>query len=70
MTEIKIKPPYIKLVQALKFCGAFETGGECSEAVKAGAAAVNGEVCVMRGKKLAGGDVFAVNGGEYIIKVD
>lgn len=70
MTELHVKPPYIKLVQALKFCGALETGGECSEAIKSGQVTVNGAVCTMRGKKLTDGDSFGVGEQVYQIKVD
>ncbi|GHU47842.1 hypothetical protein FACS1894120_6120 [Clostridia bacterium] len=67
MTNITIRPPNIKLVQALKLAGAYETGGECSEAVKTGRVQVNGEPCTMRGKKLTDGDTVSADGTQFKI---
>lgn len=53
---IEITTEFIKLDQLLKFSGAVMTGGEAKEAVLAGRALVNGEVCTMRGKKIRAGD--------------
>ncbi|MBR5586420.1 MAG: RNA-binding S4 domain-containing protein [Clostridia bacterium] len=54
--EIKITTPFIKLDQLLKFAGLVSTGGEAKEVILAGEVTVNGEVCLMRGKKIYPGD--------------
>ena len=53
---IPIKTEYIKLDQLLKFAGALETGGQAKEEILSGRVAVNGEPCLMRGKKIRSGD--------------
>ncbi len=59
--EIIIKPPFIKLEQFLKFAGIADTGGIAKMMILDGIVEVNGEVCMMRGKKLKEGDKVAVN---------
>lgn len=54
--QIRIKTDFIKLDSFLKFAGLTDTGGNAKEIVKEGKIAVNGEVCLMRGKKLYKGD--------------
>lgn len=54
--EIKIHTEFIKLQELLKFAGAVETGGDAKLIIQEGRVAVNGEPCVMRGKKLRPGD--------------
>ncbi|MCM1335758.1 MAG: RNA-binding S4 domain-containing protein [Bacteroides sp.] len=61
MEEIKIKPPFIKLEQLLKYAAIAETGGMAKQMISDGIVQVNGEVCFMRGKKLVGGDKVSVN---------
>lgn len=56
MQEVRIKTEYIKLDALLKFAGVVETGGEAKERIQAGEVKVNGQVCVMRGKKCRSGD--------------
>lgn len=60
--EIAIHTEYIKLDQLLKFAGLAETGGQGKELVQDGEVKVNGEVCLMRGKKIRAGDVVTFNG--------
>lgn len=62
--KIQIKTEFIKLDQLLKLCGMVSTGGEAKSAVTAGFVSVNGETCVMRGKKLRPGDKIFFNGRE------
>ena len=57
--EIKITTPFIKLDQLLKFSGLVSTGGEAKEVIFGGLVKVNGEVCIMRGKKIYPGDEIA-----------
>ena len=54
--EIKIKTPFIKLDQLLKFSGLCSTGGEAKEVIFEGLVKVNGETVLMRGKKIYPGD--------------
>lgn len=60
MEKISITTEYIKLDQLLKFAGVCYTGGEAKEVIADGEVKVNGEVCLMRGKKLREGDVVEV----------
>lgn len=59
--QITIHTPFIKLEQLLKLAGAFPTGGGCKEAIQNGLVKVNGDVCLMRGKKLHEGDQVTLN---------
>ena len=65
---IQIKTEYIKLDQLLKFAGALETGGQAKEEILAGRVSVNGEPCLMRGKKIRPGDRVVYSGLEYQIE--
>lgn len=60
-TEIKVNPPFIKLEQFLKFGNIAETGGMAKLMITDGIVEVNGEVCMMRGKKLYNNDKVTVN---------
>ena len=57
---VRIKTEYIRLDQLLKFAGFVATGGEAKEQVAKGLVQVNGEVCLMRGKKIRPGDHILV----------
>lgn len=59
---IRIKTGYIRLDHALKLAGAGETGGQVKLLIQQGGAKVNGQTCLMRGKKLIPGDEATVNG--------
>ena len=65
MKEVKIRDVFIKLGQAMKLSGAAESGTDAKERILNGEIRVNGEVCLMRGKKLYPGDVFTAEGEEY-----
>lgn len=54
---IAIHTEFIKLDAFLKFAGAVSMGSIAKECVLNGEVLVNGEVCLMRGKKLRPGDV-------------
>ena len=58
--KVKIHTEYIKLQDLLKFSGVCETGGQAKLLVEDGACVVNGEECLMRGKKLRIGDEVEV----------
>lgn len=60
----------IKLDSFLKFCGEVLSGGQAKVLVQSGEVAVNGEVCLMRGRKLRGGDVVEVRGNRYEVAVE
>lgn len=64
MKKITIITEFIKLDALLKFSGEALTGGEAKEMIQAGLILVNGEPCVMRGKKIRPGDQISVNGNE------
>lgn len=61
MEKINVAPPFIKLEQFLKFANIAETGGMAKLMINDGIVTVNGEVCMMRGKKLYNNDAVAVN---------
>ena len=60
--EIKIHTEFIKLQDLLKFASAVETGGDAKLIIQEGRTAVNGEPCLMRGKKLRPGDRAVIDG--------
>ena len=62
MEKIRINTEFIKLDALLKFAGLCETGGEAKELIQGGAVKVNGEVCMMRGKKCRAGDIVELDG--------
>ena len=59
---VRIETDYIKLDALLKFAGAVMSGGEAKTAVAEGLVKVNGETCLMRGKKIRPGDVVEFDG--------
>ncbi len=65
--ELKIKEDYIKLDSALKFSSLVPTGGIAKMVILDGLVLVNGEVCIMRGKKLHKGDKVEYDGEGFII---
>ncbi len=64
---LAIRTDFIKLDQALKFCGVAETGGHAKELVEKGAVRVNGEECLSRGKKLFPGDTFVYKDIRFVL---
>ena len=68
MKELNIKEEYIKLDSALKLAGFVQTGGFAKIIIQNGEVKVNGEVCLMRGKKLKSGDTAEYSGKKLIIK--
>ena len=68
MEKIRINTDFIKLDALLKFAGLCETGGEAKELIQGGAVKVNGEVCLMRGKKLRPGDLVTFQGREVLVQ--
>ena len=72
MENITTTTEDIKLDQLLKFAGLAMTGAEAKEMVLAGIVSVNGEICMMRGKKLRPGDIVSVefDDGSHSVKVE
>ena len=65
--DLNITTEYIKLDQLLKFAGAVAIGSEAKKLILDGKVTVNGQPCLIRGKKLRSGDVVTVNGAEITI---
>lgn len=57
MKKVSIHTEYIKLDQLLKFAGVCAIGSEAKAMILDGNISVNGEVCLMRGKKIRAGDI-------------
>lgn len=70
MAEIKlsIKEEFIRLDSALKLAGLVATGGQAKVFIQNGEVLVNGEVCLMRGKKLRLGDTAQIGEDKLIIE--
>ena len=64
---VVIGTEFIKLEAALKYANAVESGGMAKTDIQEGFVKVNGEVCLMRGKKLYPGDTFSYQGASYMI---
>ncbi len=60
-SEVQINTPWIKLDAFMKFAGITATGVEAKEMIRSGVVFVNGQPCLMRGKKLFLGDTVTVN---------
>ncbi|MCL1823424.1 MAG: RNA-binding S4 domain-containing protein [Oscillospiraceae bacterium] len=69
MQKIVINPPFIKLEQFLKLCSAVSSGGEAKIIIQNGKVAVNNEVCLMRGKKLFGGEIITLDSNTFEVIV-
>ena len=54
--KIKIDTEFIKLDSLLKLAGIAQTGGQAKIFIQDGEVKYNGEVCLMRGKKVYKGD--------------
>ena len=63
---IKIKEEYIKLDSFLKFFAAAPTGGQANLMIQNRIVKVNGEVCLMGGKKRRPGDIVETGGKTYV----
>ncbi len=62
MRKIEITTDFIRLDSLLKLAGMVSTGGQAKVMIAEGIAKVNGEVCLMRGKKLRSGDTVEFEG--------
>ena len=64
---VNIGTEFIKLESALKLANAVPSGGQAKVLIQEGEAKVNGEVCLMRGKKLYPGDRFEFMGQKFLV---
>ena len=64
---VAIETEFIRLDAFLKFAAVVQTGGEAKALIQDGFAAVNGEICTQRGKKLRPGDLVTL--GDKAFKV-
>lgn len=60
--KITISGEFIKLDALLKFANMVSSGGEAKIRIAEGEVLVNGEPCLMRGKKLHAGDTVTLDG--------
>ncbi|MBS5151137.1 MAG: RNA-binding S4 domain-containing protein [Butyricicoccus pullicaecorum] len=60
--KITISGEFIKLDALLKFANMVSSGGEAKLRIAEGEVWVNGECCLMRGKKLRTGDIITLDG--------
>ena len=65
--SVPISTEFIKLESFLKLANAVESGGMAKNFIQNGEVAVNGEVCLMRGKKLRPGDTVRFDDAEYLV---
>ena len=68
MEKIKIREEYIKLDSLLKLSGLVMTGGQAKMEILDGNVLVNGEKCLMRGKKIRKGDRVLFDGTEIEVE--
>ena len=65
--KITIKEDFIRLDSAMKLADMVVTGGHAKIVIKNGEVKVNGEVCLMRGKKLHKGDKVEFENDGFLI---
>ncbi len=63
--KVNISTEFIRLDAFLKLTNAVQTGGHAKIVIQNGEVSVNGEVCLMRGKKLRPGDIVSYDGKQY-----
>ncbi len=69
INEIKITTDFIKLDSFLKLASAVSTGGHAKMVITGGEVKVNGQVCLMRGKKLYKDDLVEFENTQYKVTV-
>lgn len=62
--QVSIRTEFIRMDALLKLAGLVMTGGEAKAVIQGGEVAFNGEICLMRGKKVREGDKVAFDGTE------
>ena len=68
MNKISISTEFIKLDALLKFANLVSSGGEAKILISDGQVKVNGEVCLMRGKKIRPVDTVSLGKESIIIE--
>lgn len=68
--KIKITTEFIKLDQLLKFSGAAQIGSEAKAMIADGIVDVNGETCLMRGKKIRCGDIVEIHVDDIVLRLE
>lgn len=63
--KVHISTEFIRLDAFLKLANAVQTGGHAKMVIQNGEVSVNGEICLMRGKKLRPGDEAAYANKRY-----
>lgn len=66
--SIVITTEFIKLESFLKLANAVESGGMAKNFIQNGQVFVNGQACLMRGKKLYDGDRVCFDHVTYLVK--
>ena len=67
MEEVRIRPPFIKLGQLLKYLDLIETGGDEKDFLENVDVYVNNEIDRRRGRKVYPGDEVIINRRVYKI---
>lgn len=65
---ITIHTEFIRMDALLKLSGLVMTGGEAKALIQGGDVTFNGEVCLMRGKKVRDGDCVELEGCRVTVK--
>ena len=68
--SVPITTEFIKLEGLLKLANVAGSGGMAKNMILNGDVKVNGEVCLMRGKKLRPGDRVELLGSTYVVAAD
>lgn len=66
--KIAVREDFIRLDSAMKLALMVSTGGHAKLVIQNGEVKVNGEICLMRGKKLVSGDKVEYDGGGFVIE--
>ncbi|MBQ9414159.1 MAG: RNA-binding S4 domain-containing protein [Clostridia bacterium] len=67
---VTISTEYIRLDALLKLSGMTMTGGEAKSVIQTGKVTVDGDVCLMRGKKIRPGQTVVYRGETIIVEGD
>jgi len=65
--RIRITGEYIRLDALLKYASLASTGGEAKWMIQSGEVFVDGKPCLLRGKKIKGGNVVRHGGNVLVI---
>ena len=66
--KIAVRDEFIRLDSAMKLASVVSTGGHAKLVIQNGEVKVNGEICLMRGKKLVSGDKVEYDGSGFVIE--